>query len=74
MATVCPVHCFIDVGLNSFSAVLSPSFAIVLAVVLFFGADRSGASKICFWLQLRSVSLLGTKADLLAERTFSLVW
>ncbi len=61
MATVCPVHWFIDIGPNSFSAVLSPSFAIVLAVVLFFGADRAGASKICFWLQLRSVRLLVQK-------------
>ncbi|EGQ9167655.1 hypothetical protein F9R50_24380 [Vibrio parahaemolyticus] len=40
---------------------MSPSFAIVLAVVLFFGADRAGESKICFWLQLRSVSLLVQK-------------
>ncbi|EKO3865913.1 hypothetical protein JFR02_005103 [Vibrio harveyi] len=49
------------------------SFASVQAVVLFFGADRAGQSRVCFWLQLRSVSLLGTKADLLAEMTFSLV-
>ncbi|CAI2295741.1 hypothetical protein IFVP408_C1140001 [Vibrio parahaemolyticus] len=40
---------------------------------MFFGADRAGQSRVCFWLQIRSVSLLGTKADLLAEMTFSLV-
>ncbi|CAH1544984.1 hypothetical protein THOG05_560012 [Vibrio rotiferianus] len=41
---------------------------------MFFGADRAGQSRVYFWLQIRSVSLLGTKADLLAEMTFSLVW
>ncbi|MBM5001002.1 hypothetical protein HYO15_22360 [Vibrio parahaemolyticus] len=49
------------------------SFVTVLAVVLFFGADRAGQSRVCFWWQLRSMSLLGTKADLLAEMTSSLV-
>ncbi|HFD4040209.1 TPA: hypothetical protein ACF3XZ_004745, partial [Vibrio parahaemolyticus] len=34
------------------------SFVTVLAVVLFFGGDRAGQSKICFWLQICSVSLL----------------
>ncbi|HGS5090570.1 TPA: hypothetical protein ACMDT5_004645, partial [Vibrio parahaemolyticus] len=33
------------------------SFASVLAVVLFFGAYRVGQSRVCFWLQFRSVSL-----------------
>ncbi len=37
------------------------SFASVLAIVLFFGADRAGQSRICFWLQLCSVSLLVQK-------------
>ncbi|ARR06067.1 hypothetical protein Vc3S01_1305 [Vibrio campbellii] len=32
-------------------------FASALAVVLFFGADIAGQSRVCFWLQLRSVSL-----------------
>ncbi|EJG1717154.1 hypothetical protein XM71_c11815 [Vibrio parahaemolyticus] len=49
------------------------SFVCVLAVVLSIGADRAGQSRVYFWLQLRSVSLLGTKADLLAEMTLSLV-
>ncbi len=49
------------------------SFVTVLAVVLFFGADRAGQSRACFRLQLRSASLLGTKAGLLAEMTLSLV-
>ncbi len=37
------------------------SFASALAVVLFFAADRAGQSRICFWLQLCSVSLLVQK-------------
>ncbi len=37
------------------------NFVTVLAVVLFFGADRTGQSRVCFWLQLRSVSLLVQK-------------
>ncbi len=49
------------------------SFVTVLAVVLSIGADRAGQSRVCFWLRLRSVRLLGTKADTLAEMTFSLV-
>ncbi len=61
MATVCPVHRFIDVGPNSFSVVLSPKFCSVQAVVLFFGADRAGQSRICFWLQLCSVNLVVQK-------------
>ncbi|WP_229620815.1 hypothetical protein, partial [Vibrio parahaemolyticus] len=56
---------------NSVSTVSVQSFVTVLAVVLFFGADRAGQSRVCFRLQLRSVSLLGIKADLLAEMTFS---
>ncbi len=37
------------------------SFTSALAVVLFFAADRAGQSRICFWLQLCSVSLLVQK-------------
>ncbi|GAJ78883.1 hypothetical protein JCM18905_4889 [Vibrio sp. JCM 18905] len=37
------------------------SFASVLAVVLFFGGDIAGQSRICFWLQLCSVSLVVQK-------------
>ncbi len=37
------------------------SFVIVLAVVLFFGADIAGQSRVCFWLQLRSLNLLVQK-------------
>ncbi len=37
------------------------SFVCVLAVVLSIGADRAGQSRVYFWLQLRSVSLLGKK-------------
>ncbi|MFM2584782.1 hypothetical protein AAFX21_15180 [Vibrio campbellii] len=49
------------------------SFVTALAVVLPIDADKARLSRVCSWLQLRSVSLLGTKADLLAEMTFSLV-
>ncbi len=37
------------------------SLVTVLSVVLFFGADRAGQSRVCFWWQLRSVSLLVQK-------------
>ncbi|WP_258645344.1 hypothetical protein [Vibrio alginolyticus] len=60
-------------GQSSVSSVLNQCIAIFQAVVSFIVGDRAGQSKICFWLQLRSVSLLDTKADLLAEKTFSLV-
>ena len=37
------------------------SVVSVLEVVLFFGADIAGQSRVCFWLQLRSLSLLFAK-------------
>ncbi len=46
------------------------SFASFLAVVLFFGADRAGQSRVCFWLQLRSVSLLAQKLIYLLKGRF----
>ncbi|HAV1500396.1 TPA: hypothetical protein JG855_004562 [Vibrio parahaemolyticus] len=67
------IHSSIFDGQSSVSSVLNQCIAIFQAVVLFFVGDSAGQSKICFWLQIRSVSLLGTKADLLAEMTFSLV-
>ncbi len=72
--TDCLVHCSIFDGQSSVSSVLNQYVAIFQAVVSFSDADRAGQSIVCFRLQLRSVSLLGTKADLLAEMTFSLVW
>ncbi|WP_229622333.1 hypothetical protein, partial [Vibrio parahaemolyticus] len=55
------VHRFIFDGQSSVSSVLNQCIAIFQAVVSFFGGDRAGQSKICFWLQLRSVSLLVQK-------------
>ncbi|MCQ9053369.1 hypothetical protein [Vibrio diabolicus] len=73
MATGCLIHSSTFDGQSSVSSFLNQYIAIFQAVVSFFGGDRAGQSRICFWLQFRSVYLLGTKADLLAEMTFSLV-
>ncbi|MCC4226552.1 hypothetical protein LL295_24140, partial [Vibrio campbellii] len=61
LATGCLIHSSIFDGQSSVSSVLSQCIAIFQAVVSFFGGDRAGQSKICFWLQLRSVSLLVQK-------------
>ncbi len=45
-------------------------FTSVLAVVLFFGAERTGQSRVCFQLQLRSVSLLVQKQVYSLTRRF----
>ncbi|AHI99395.1 hypothetical protein VPUCM_1437 [Vibrio parahaemolyticus UCM-V493] len=58
MATGCLIHSSIFDGQSSFSSVLNQCIAIFQADVSFFGGDRAGQSKICFWLQLCSVSLL----------------
>ncbi|HHF3002567.1 TPA: hypothetical protein ACPJ1E_004567, partial [Vibrio diabolicus] len=58
LATGCLIHSSIFDGQSSVSAVLNQCIAIFQAVVSFFGGDRAGQSKICFWLQICSVSLL----------------
>ena len=45
-----------------------------LAVDLFFGVVSFGAIESNFFAEILLVEFVGTKADLLAERTFSLVW
>ncbi|HHF2883342.1 TPA: hypothetical protein ACPJZV_004686 [Vibrio diabolicus] len=67
------IHSSIFDGQSSVSSVLNQCVAIFQAVVSFSDADRAGQSRVCFRVQLRSVRLLGAKADLLAEMTFSLV-
>ncbi|EKM27727.1 hypothetical protein VCHENC03_3849 [Vibrio sp. HENC-03] len=52
------IHSSIFDGQSSVSSVLNQCIAIFQAVVSFFGGDRAGQSKICFWLQICSVSLL----------------
>ncbi|EQM49597.1 hypothetical protein D051_4045 [Vibrio parahaemolyticus VPCR-2010] len=58
MATGCLIHSSIFDGQSSVSSVLNQCIAIFQAVVSFFGGDRAGQSKNCFWLQICSVSLL----------------
>ncbi|CDT89144.1 conserved hypothetical protein [Vibrio diabolicus] len=41
---------------------------------MFFGAASYGLTKLCFFAENLLVEFVGTKADLLAEMTFSLVW
>ena len=43
-------------------------------VDLFFGAASYGLTKLYFFAENLLVEFVGTKADLLAEMTFSLVW
>ncbi len=43
-------------------------------VDLFFGAASCGLTKLYFFAENLLVEFVGTKADLLAEMTFSLVW
>ncbi|EHU4945756.1 hypothetical protein KY897_004221 [Vibrio vulnificus] len=43
-------------------------------VDLFFGATSFGLTKLYFFAETLLVEFVGTKADLLAEMTFSLVW
>ncbi|MGR5428283.1 hypothetical protein ACPV5D_24870 [Vibrio harveyi] len=43
-------------------------------VDLFFGAASYGLTKLHFFAENLLVEFVGTKADLLAEMTFSLVW
>ncbi len=51
---------FID-GQNSVSAVSNPKFCKCPSGFLLFGADRTGQSSVCSWLQLCPVSLLVQK-------------
>ncbi|EOB3570793.1 hypothetical protein ACHELH_004363, partial [Vibrio vulnificus] len=46
---------------NQFQQFKVQSFASAQAVFLFFGADRTGQSFVCSWLQLCPVSLLVQK-------------
>ncbi|WP_140112907.1 hypothetical protein, partial [Vibrio parahaemolyticus] len=41
---------------------------------MFFGAASYGLTKLYFFAENLLVEFVGTKADLLAEMTFSLVW
>ncbi|HDY7594541.1 hypothetical protein JKP28_21375 [Vibrio vulnificus] len=41
---------------------------------MFFGAATYGLTKLYFFAENLLVEFVGTKADLLAEMTFSLVW
>ncbi|MBS9836142.1 hypothetical protein AKH05_22870 [Vibrio parahaemolyticus] len=43
-------------------------------VDLFFGAASYGLTKLYFFAENLLVEFVGTKAELLAEMTFSLVW
>ncbi len=43
-------------------------------VDLFFGTASYGLTKLYFFAENLPVEFVGTKADLLAEMTFSLVW
>ncbi|HHF3171070.1 TPA: hypothetical protein ACPJ1O_004456 [Vibrio diabolicus] len=47
---------------------------IVSAVDLFFGVATFGLTALNFFAGTLLVEFVGTKADLLAEMTFSLVW
>ncbi|WP_269423385.1 hypothetical protein [Vibrio hyugaensis] len=43
-------------------------------VDLFFGTVTFGLTELSFFAETLFVKFVGTKADLLAEMTFSLVW
>ncbi|EGQ8033659.1 hypothetical protein P3584_23830 [Vibrio parahaemolyticus] len=47
---------------------------IVSTVDLFFGAATFGLIELNSFAEILLVEFVGTKADLLAEMTFSLVW
>ncbi|HHG3405543.1 hypothetical protein MT371_26055 [Vibrio parahaemolyticus] len=56
-----------DLGYKSKSGIFS-------TVDLFFGAATLGLIESNFFAETLLVEFVGTKADLLAARTFSLVW
>ncbi|EID4334007.1 hypothetical protein P7M07_22285 [Vibrio parahaemolyticus] len=56
-----------DLGYKSQSGIFS-------TVDLFFGAATLGLIESNFFAETLLVEFVGTKADLLAARTFSLVW
>ncbi len=47
---------------------------MVSMVDLFFGTVTLGLTELNFFAETLLVKFVGTKADLLAEMTFSLVW
>ncbi|HCM1502772.1 TPA: hypothetical protein N2941_004642, partial [Vibrio parahaemolyticus] len=47
---------------------------IISTIDLFFGAATFGLPEVNFFAETLLVEFVGTKADLLAEMTFSLVW
>ncbi|EOU3287219.1 hypothetical protein ACNVJQ_005115 [Vibrio harveyi] len=47
---------------------------IVSTVDLFFGVAIFGLTELNFFVETLLIEFVGTKADLLAEMTFSLVW
>ncbi len=55
-------------------SVVKTKIGIVSAVDLFFGAVTFWATESNFFTETLLCEFVGTKADLLAARTFSLVW
>ncbi|WP_158213468.1 hypothetical protein [Vibrio parahaemolyticus] len=47
---------------------------MVSVALLFFGAATFGLTELNFFAETLLVEFVGTKADLLAEMAFSLVW
>ncbi|AVF95431.1 hypothetical protein AL552_17615 [Vibrio diabolicus] len=45
-----------------------------LSMVFFFGADRSGQNEVIVFAETQPCGFIFLKADLLAERSLSLVW
>ncbi|EGQ9147226.1 hypothetical protein ATN50_04940 [Vibrio parahaemolyticus] len=52
---------------------VNPQIGIVSAVDLFFGAATFGLTELNFFAEVLLVEFVGSKADLFAEMTFSLV-
>ncbi len=55
-------------------SVLKTKIGIVSTVGLFFGTVTLGLAELNFFAETLLVEFVGTKADLLAEMAFSLVW
>ncbi|EHR6179851.1 hypothetical protein ACTHGC_004593 [Vibrio parahaemolyticus] len=53
---------------------LKTKIGIVSTVGLFFGTVTLGLAELNFFAETLLVEFVGTKADLLAEMAFSLVW
>jgi hypothetical protein len=56
------------------TSVVKSKIGIVSTVDLFFGAVTLGLTESKFFAETLLVEFVGTKADLLAEMAFSLVW